>query len=156
MQVMSKTGFNGIPLRVFLVAVGVPALILRSDLSPVGTTDISCRSQYWEALKSVLPVGDRVFPGFLQSLCSGTNPKVVSYHRTNGFTLKHPDEIFYSYFFLHQVAFPVDDDDKIVGGYTCQKNSVPYQVSLNAGYHFCGGSLINDQWVVTAAHCYKS
>uniref|UniRef100_A0A8C8UBP2 Trypsin 5 n=1 Tax=Peromyscus maniculatus bairdii TaxID=230844 RepID=A0A8C8UBP2_PERMB len=54
------------------------------------------------------------------------------------------------------VAFPVDDDDKIVGGYTCQENSVPYQVSLNSGYHFCGGSLINDQWVVSAAHCYKS
>ncbi|KAM5205000.1 trypsin isoform 1-T7 [Hipposideros larvatus] len=53
-------------------------------------------------------------------------------------------------------AFPADDDDKIVGGYTCQENSVPYQVSLNAGYHFCGGSLINDQWVVSAAHCYKS
>ncbi|XP_053464619.1 cationic trypsin-3 [Nycticebus coucang] len=55
------------------------------------------------------------------------------------------------------VAFPTnDDDDKIVGGYTCQKNSVPYQVSLNSGYHFCGGSLISDQWVVSAAHCYKS
>uniref|UniRef100_A0A8C6S1J1 trypsin n=1 Tax=Nannospalax galili TaxID=1026970 RepID=A0A8C6S1J1_NANGA len=53
-------------------------------------------------------------------------------------------------------AFPVDDDDKIVGGYTCQKNSIPYQVSLNSGYHFCGGSLINSQWVVSAAHCYKS
>ncbi|KAH0628521.1 hypothetical protein JD844_009831 [Phrynosoma platyrhinos] len=55
------------------------------------------------------------------------------------------------------VAAPLeDDDDKIVGGYTCQKNSVPYQVSLNAGYHFCGGSLIHDRWVVSAAHCYKS
>uniref|UniRef100_A0A452U7F7 trypsin n=1 Tax=Ursus maritimus TaxID=29073 RepID=A0A452U7F7_URSMA len=54
------------------------------------------------------------------------------------------------------VAFPIDDDDKIVGGYTCQRNSVPYQVSLNSGYHFCGGSLINSQWVVSAAHCYKS
>ncbi|XP_069835937.1 trypsin-like [Dendropsophus ebraccatus] len=53
-------------------------------------------------------------------------------------------------------AFPYNDDDKIVGGYTCAVNSVPYQVSLNAGYHFCGGSLINDQWVVSAAHCYMS
>uniref|UniRef100_A0A8C0H7G8 trypsin n=1 Tax=Chelonoidis abingdonii TaxID=106734 RepID=A0A8C0H7G8_CHEAB len=51
------------------------------------------------------------------------------------------------------LAVPVDDDDKIVGGYTC---SVPYQVSLNSGYHFCGGSLLNNQWVVSAAHCYKS
>ncbi|XP_068405694.1 anionic trypsin [Eschrichtius robustus] len=54
------------------------------------------------------------------------------------------------------VAFPMDDDDKIIGGYTCAENSVPYQVSLNSGYHFCGGSLISDQWVVSAAHCYKS
>ncbi|XP_026305116.1 trypsin-1 isoform X3 [Piliocolobus tephrosceles] len=54
------------------------------------------------------------------------------------------------------VAAPFDDDDKIVGGYTCEKNSVPYQVSLNSGYHFCGGSLIDKQWVVSAAHCYKS
>ncbi|XP_043445687.1 cationic trypsin [Prionailurus bengalensis] len=54
------------------------------------------------------------------------------------------------------VAFPIDDDDKIVGGYTCPRNSVPYQVSLNSGYHFCGGSLINSRWVVSAAHCYKS
>ncbi|KAB1276212.1 Cationic trypsin [Camelus dromedarius] len=45
------------------------------------------------------------------------------------------------------VAVPIDDDDKIVGGYTCAENSVPYQVSLNSGYHFCGGSLINSQWV---------
>ncbi|XP_036994518.2 trypsin-like [Artibeus jamaicensis] len=54
------------------------------------------------------------------------------------------------------VASSSDDDDKIVGGYTCERNSIPYQVSLNAGYHFCGGSLINNQWVVSAAHCYKS
>ncbi|XP_067399341.1 trypsin I-P38-like [Emydura macquarii macquarii] len=56
------------------------------------------------------------------------------------------------------VAFPLDDadDDKIVGGYTCPKNSLPYQASLNIGYHFCGGSLIHRQWVVSAAHCYKS
>uniref|UniRef100_A0A8C7BTH7 trypsin n=1 Tax=Neovison vison TaxID=452646 RepID=A0A8C7BTH7_NEOVI len=53
------------------------------------------------------------------------------------------------------VAVPIDDDDKIVGGYTCQKNSVPYQVFLNLGYLFCGGSLINSQWVVSAAHCYS-
>ncbi|XP_018587676.2 trypsin-1 [Scleropages formosus] len=56
-----------------------------------------------------------------------------------------------------QLTFPLEgDDDKIVGGYECRKNSVPYQVSLNVGYHFCGGSLISNQWVLSAAHCYQS
>uniref|UniRef100_H2UMW2 trypsin n=1 Tax=Takifugu rubripes TaxID=31033 RepID=H2UMW2_TAKRU len=56
----------------------------------------------------------------------------------------------------HPDAAPIDEDDKIVGGYECRKNSVAYQVSLNSGYHFCGGSLISSTWVVSAAHCYKS
>ncbi|XP_077114244.1 trypsin-like [Ranitomeya variabilis] len=53
-------------------------------------------------------------------------------------------------------AAAFEDDDKIVGGYTCTKNAVPWQVSLYSSYHFCGGSLINNLWVVSAAHCYKS
>lgn len=57
---------------------------------------------------------------------------------------------------LCAVSVAAADDDKIVGGYECPRHSVPYQVSLNAGYHFCGGSLISSQWVVSAAHCYKS
>uniref|UniRef100_A0A3Q3WQD4 trypsin n=1 Tax=Mola mola TaxID=94237 RepID=A0A3Q3WQD4_MOLML len=52
-------------------------------------------------------------------------------------------------------AFAVDDD-KIVGGYECTPHSQPHQVSLNRGYHFCGGSLVSDSWVVSAAHCYYS
>ncbi|XP_044152718.1 trypsin-like [Bufo gargarizans] len=52
-------------------------------------------------------------------------------------------------------AAPIEDDDKIVGGYRCLEGSVPYQVSLNIGYHFCGGALISSLWVVSAAHCYQ-
>ena len=48
------------------------------------------------------------------------------------------------------------EDDKIVGGHECTPHSQPHQVSLNSGYHFCGGSLVNENWVVSAAHCYKS
>ncbi|XP_029306857.1 trypsin-1-like isoform X1 [Cottoperca gobio] len=48
------------------------------------------------------------------------------------------------------------EDDKIVGGYECKPYSQPHQVSLNAGYHFCGGSLVSENWVVSAAHCSKS
>uniref|UniRef100_A0A673CP26 trypsin n=1 Tax=Sphaeramia orbicularis TaxID=375764 RepID=A0A673CP26_9TELE len=45
------------------------------------------------------------------------------------------------------------EDDKIVGGRECVPHSQPHQVSLNSGYHFCGGSLVNEYWVVSAAHC---
>ncbi|XP_072122115.1 trypsin-like isoform X1 [Mobula birostris] len=52
-------------------------------------------------------------------------------------------------------AAPTSDDDKIVGGYECPEHSIPWIVSLNVGYHMCGGSLISDNWVVSAAHCYR-
>ncbi|XP_041032652.1 trypsin-like isoform X2 [Carcharodon carcharias] len=48
------------------------------------------------------------------------------------------------------------NDDKIVGGYECVKHSVPWIVSLNVGWHNCGGSLIHPEWVVSATHCYLS
>ncbi|XP_063055710.1 trypsin-2-like [Engraulis encrasicolus] len=58
--------------------------------------------------------------------------------------------------FLVLLGAAFAEEDKIVGGYECQPYSQPHQVSLNSGYHFCGGSLINENWVVSAAHCYKS
>ncbi|KPP65615.1 chymotrypsin-like precursor-like [Scleropages formosus] len=45
--------------------------------------------------------------------------------------------------------------NKIVNGENAVPGSWPWQVSLQdySGFHFCGGSLINQYWVVTAAHC---
>ncbi|KAJ8335038.1 hypothetical protein SKAU_G00406770 [Synaphobranchus kaupii] len=59
-------------------------------------------------------------------------------------------------FILLLGAAVAQEDDKIVGGYECEPHSQPWQVSLHSGYHFCGGSLVNENWVVSAAHCYKS
>uniref|UniRef100_A0A8C8SVE2 trypsin n=1 Tax=Pelusios castaneus TaxID=367368 RepID=A0A8C8SVE2_9SAUR len=51
-----------------------------------------------------------------------------------------------------------EDDDKIVGGYTCPPHSQPWQVyfTYGANYGWCGGSLINEWWIISAAHCYKT
>ena len=50
-----------------------------------------------------------------------------------------------------------DDDDKIVGGYTeSSSTKIPYIVSVyyrSSNSHFCGGSIIATNKILTAAHC---
>ena len=43
---------------------------------------------------------------------------------------------------------------KIVGGTIARNGEFPYQVSIRKyGHHFCGGSIIDKQYILTAAHC---
>jgi secreted trypsin-like serine protease len=47
----------------------------------------------------------------------------------------------------------------IVGGYDAVRHQFPYQVSIQrritgAYQHHCGGSVLNERWIVAAGHCW--
>ncbi|XP_063702860.1 trypsin-1-like [Culicoides brevitarsis] len=44
-------------------------------------------------------------------------------------------------------------NERIVGGEAVDVKDHPHQVSLQSSWHFCGGSLISKDYVLTAAHC---
>ncbi|XP_017775826.1 PREDICTED: chymotrypsin-1-like [Nicrophorus vespilloides] len=54
-------------------------------------------------------------------------------------------------------ADSIDLDRRIVGGEEADEGAFPYLVSLRyKGLHACTGSILNENWILTAAHCVKN
>jgi trypsin len=49
-----------------------------------------------------------------------------------------------------------EQDNRIVGGSDDVIENVPFQISLHrTGSHHCGGSILNQNTILTAAHCVE-
>lgn len=64
--------------------------------------------------------------------------------------------IFLTCFITFCSANPLGDV-KIVGGDFAKENQFPHQIALYYKGNFrCGGSIYNEKWIITAAHCVVS
>jgi secreted trypsin-like serine protease len=60
------------------------------------------------------------------------------------------------HFFPFFTGIKDDSNSKITGGSDADISEFPWQVYLEAGDYTCGGSIIAENWIITAAHCTKN
>jgi hypothetical protein len=95
------------------------------------------------------------------------------FFNTSVASIYDPDTTLYTFFLNNEPLFIVscrtgigdhtfpfftgikEKDTKIVGGTSTTISSFPWQVYYIAGSYACGGSIIDGNWVLTAAHCTK-
>ncbi|KAI4497504.1 hypothetical protein M0802_007515 [Mischocyttarus mexicanus] len=55
---------------------------------------------------------------------------------------------------LPRITGRIFPEGRIIGGKDTNITEAPYQVSIQLkGSHYCGGSIINKEWILTAGHC---
>lgn len=66
---------------------------------------------------------------------------------------KHPLIMMLCAALFSTPCYAVSVSPRIVGGEDALITDVPWQAFIQIGFSFCGGAVIDEKWVLTAAHC---
>ncbi|KAF7707315.1 coagulation factor IXa isoform X1 [Silurus meridionalis] len=101
-------------------------------------------------------------PNTTQPDTSATLPKVPITNQTTSQKTKEkgkipPSRIKLPIWFYNSTEW-INNRTRIIGGDSASPGDIPWQVALvlrSTQQVFCGGSILSEQWVITAAHCIE-
>ncbi|XP_012155514.2 trypsin-1 [Ceratitis capitata] len=95
-----------------------------------------------------------VMGDFIDDLIDGQKEQIISSILGNGDFVDDDDSKALRFNKCASCACGVPNVNRIVGGTAVRSNKYPWTAQLlTKGFLFCGGALINDRYVLTAAHC---